>query len=310
MFNKMRAVTFAALMLATASPIVVNNTAVAQIQRPTKIASTVLATVNGQQLTQSMVNSAIELGEFMAGHKFTAAEKQWIINSEVKMFRNNPSEEIQAYRQIAQILSQIKQSRDPVQLAQARENLMANIYLTLLQNNHVNTPSTWTIVYKYSPVLFADPKYKVVVTKRTIDSLVASRNFVAKLAGKPLMPINYHWWAQYLQQKYYKELSPRQRQYYVTAESRWVRLQQAWSKTSPQKRQEVTAFINQKLQDGIKTPSIARYLEYNVSGGNTAGMDDLLSAIRQEHNTNTWTTKILPQYGRYMDNIRMYPARF
>ncbi|MGB3642747.1 MAG: hypothetical protein WBA39_34955, partial [Rivularia sp. (in: cyanobacteria)] len=137
MFNRMRAVTFAALMLATASPVIVNNTAVAQVQRPTKIASTVLATVNGQQLTQSMVDSAIELGEFMADHKFTAADKRWIIDSEVKLFRNNPNKEIQAYRQIAQILSQIKQSRDPVQLAQARESLMSGTYLNLLQNNQL-----------------------------------------------------------------------------------------------------------------------------------------------------------------------------
>ena len=122
MFNRMRAATFAILLLATASPVITINTAVAQTQSSTKIASTVLATVDGQQFTQSMVNSAIELGEFLADQKFTTAEKRWIIDSEVKMFRNNPNGEMQAYRLIGQILSQIKQLRNPVKLAQAREN--------------------------------------------------------------------------------------------------------------------------------------------------------------------------------------------
>lgn len=278
----MRAITFAALMLATASSIVVNNTAVAQIQRPTKIASTVLATVNGQQLTQSMVNSAIELGEFMAGHKFTAAEKQWIINSEVKMFRNNPSEEIQAYRQIAQILSQIKQSRDPVQLAQVRENLMANIYLTLLQNNHVNTPSTWTIVYKYSPVIFADPKNNFVVTKRTLDSIYAPVNFVAQLTGRPSQTPNYQGMAQGFPQ-YNQKLHPQQRKNWATAESRWVRLQSEWSKASPQQRQKIVALINQQLQAGKKEGDIAGYLLRTVHGENrTANAPNTMSQFNSD----------------------------
>ena len=41
MFNRMRAATFAILLLATASPAITSNVAVAQTQSSTKIASTV-----------------------------------------------------------------------------------------------------------------------------------------------------------------------------------------------------------------------------------------------------------------------------
>jgi hypothetical protein len=267
MFNKMRAVTFAALMLATASPIVVNNTAVAQIQRPTKIASTVLATVNGQQLTQSMVNSYVQIGEFIANHKFTAAEKRWFTDIQVKDFRNNPVEEMQGYRQVGQMLARIKQSHDPVQLAQYRENLFANIYLSNLASNSVNKPSIMTIVYKYSPVLFADPANNFVVTKRTIDSIYAPMNFVAQLAGKPPQTPNYQKYAQGFS-RYNQTLHPKQRKNWVTAESRWVRLQLEWSKASPQQRQKIVALINQQLQAGKDEGKIAGYLLRTVHGEN------------------------------------------
>ncbi len=270
MFNRMRAATFAALMLATASPAIVNNTAVAQVQRPTKIASTILVTVNGQQLTQSMVDSAIEFGEYLAGHKFTAADKRWYRDIKIKSFRSNPVAEMQGYRVFGQKLSKMKQLRDPVQLAEYRENYIANLYLSLLANNRVNSFPIMTMVYKYSPVLYANPKYKIVVSKRTVDSLIASRNFVAKLAGKPLMPIDYNYWAQDLRRSGEDFASPQIRKSFATAESRWVRLQQAWSNTPPQGRHKAIAFINKNLQRGYKVHNIARELEDIANGENTA----------------------------------------
>ena len=270
MFNRMRALTFAALMLATASSAIVNNTAVAQVQRPTKIASTVLATANGQQLTQSMVDSAIELGEFLAGHKFTAADKRWYTDMKVKMFRNNPVAEMEGYRAFGQILSKIKQLRNPVEIAQYRENFIANFYLNQLAKNQANSFPIMTMVYKYSPVLYANPKYKIVVTKRTVDSLIASRNFAAKLAGKPLMSIDYNYWAQDLRRSGEDFASPNIRKNFATAESRWVRLQQAWSNTPPQEQHKAIAFINKHLQRGYKIHNIARELESIASGENTA----------------------------------------
>jgi hypothetical protein len=266
----MRAATFVSLLLATASPVITINTAVAQTQSPTKIASTVLVTVNGQQLTQGMVNSVIEVGEFLADHKFSQAEKSWFRDAAIKDFRQNPTDEIRGYRNVEKILSAIrKDSQNPVNLAYGRAKLMTDIYLQLLAKNEVNKPSIMTIVYKYSPVLFADPRNNFVVTKRTIDSLYASNNFVAQLAGKPTQTPNYQGIAQYLHQNYYKNLSAQQKKSLAIAESRWVILQQQWSKASPQTRQNVSVFINKHLQRGIKISSIARYLEDSVTGENT-----------------------------------------
>lgn len=150
----MRAATFATLLLATASPAIIDNTAVAQTQSSTKIASTVLATVNGQQLTQGMVDSIIEVGEFLADHKFSQAEKSWFRDVAIKDFRENPTEEIKGYRGVSQIISEIrKNSQNPLNLASGREKLMADIYLHLLAKNEVNKPSIMTIVFKYSPII-------------------------------------------------------------------------------------------------------------------------------------------------------------
>lgn len=272
MFNRMRAATFVSLLLATALPAITINTAVAQAQSPTRIASTVLATVNGQQLTQVMVNWYIEFGEFLAGHKFSEAEKRWYTDLKIKHFRKNANEEMQGYKEIKKILTQIRQLRNPIKLAQAREKFMAGIHLNRLANNRVNEPSPMTIVYKYSPVLYTNPKYKVVVTKRTVDSMNVSRNLVAKIVGKPLEKPNYKQWTQMLQQLDFKALSPKTINHIATAESRSVTLQVALSKASPRQRRKITNHIKQLMQQrGTTLSNIARNLESEVPKFVSAG---------------------------------------
>ncbi|MBF2016124.1 MAG: hypothetical protein IGS23_13145 [Rivularia sp. T60_A2020_040] len=284
MFNRIRATTFAILLLTTASAAITNNMAVAQTQSSTKIASTVLVTVNGQQLTQDMVNSAIEVGEFLAGHKFSQADKSWFRDVAIKEFGENTTEQIQGYRNVGQILSEIrKNSQNPLNLAYGRETLMTNIYLNLLAKNKVNRPSIMTIVYKYSPVIFADPEYKVVVTKRTVDSMNASSEFVAQLAGTSVRNPTYEGWARGLQRTRSGFSSPNVRRNFATAESRWVRLQQAWSNTPPQERQKAIAFINKYLQRGHEIHNIARELESIANGENrTANSSDPMSQFNSD----------------------------
>ncbi|AFY53042.1 hypothetical protein Riv7116_0439 [Rivularia sp. PCC 7116] len=284
MLNRMRTITFAALMLATASPVIVNNTAVAQVQRPTKIASTVLATVNGQQLTQSMVNSAIEVGEFLAGQKFTAADKQWVRDLLIKGFRDNSVEFMQGYRLVEEVLPGIKKhSQNPLKLAYGREKLFANIYLSNLANNSLNKPSIMTVVYKYSPVIYVDPTYKIVVTKRTVDAMNASSKFVAQLAGTSVRNPTYEGWARGLQRTRSGFSSANVRKSFATAESRWVRLQQAWSNTPPQERQKAVALINKYFQRGHKIHNIAREFENIANGENrTANSSNTMSQFNSD----------------------------
>lgn len=264
MFNRMRAATFATLLLATASPAITINTAVAQTQSSTKIASTVLVTVNGQQLTQGMVNQYIELGEFLADHKFSEAEKSWFTDLQIKFFRENTDWEMQAYKDFEKVYKQIKQLRNPVKIAQVRESRMAGIHLDFLAKNKVNTPSLMTIVYKYSPVLYANPKYKIVITKRTIDSVTASRNLVAKIAGKPVIKPDYRGWKQAFEKENLKDFSPKGIKNLAKAESRWVGLQVSLSKASPQQRKKIINYIQQLMQDGTNLGNIARNLESQV----------------------------------------------
>ena len=283
MFNRMRAVTFTILLLSTASPVITINTAVAQTQSSTKIASTVLATANGQQLTQGMVDSGIKIGEFVAGQKFSQEDKRWIKELLIKNFHQNPNNTMQGYRFTEQILSEMKKySQNPVRLALGRERLFRHVYFHDLAKNQVNQPSIMTIVYKYSPVIFADPGNNFVVTKRTIDSIYAPINFVAQSAGRPTQTPNYQGMAQGFP-RYYKTISAHQKKNWATAESRWVRFQTAWSKSSPQQKQKIAAFINKQLKAGHDEGNIAGYLLHNANSQNTASnINGLQSKINDE----------------------------
>jgi hypothetical protein len=84
------------------------------------------------------------------------------------------------------------------------------------------------------------------------------------------MPIDYNYWAQDLRRSGEDFASPQIRKSFATAESRWVRLQQAWSNTPPQGRHKAIAFINKNLQRGYKVHNIARELEDIANGENTA----------------------------------------
>ena len=261
----MRAVTFTILLLSTASPVITINTAVAQTQSSTKIASTVLATANGQQLTQGMVDSGIKIGEFVAGQKFSQEDKRWIKELLIKNFHQNPNNTMQGYRFTEQILSEMKKySQNPVRLALGRERLFRHVYFHDLAKNQVNQPSIMTIVYKYSPVIFADPGNNFVVTKRTIDSVTASRNLVAKIAGKPVIKPDYRGWKQAFEKENLKDFSPKGIKNLAKAESRWVGLQVSLSKASPQQRKKIINYIQQLMQDGTNLGNIARNLESEV----------------------------------------------
>ena len=305
MFNRMRAATFTILLLATASPAIINNVVVAQTQSPTKIASTVLATANGRQLTQGMVNSVLEVGEFIADHKFSAAEKRWFTDLAIKDFRKNTDEEMKGYKNLEKILMQIKQLRNPVKLAQARENLLANIYLSLLQNNEVNTPSIWTIVYKYSPVLYANPKYKFVVTKRTIDSVTASHNLVAKIAGKPAVKPDYRGWKQAFEKENLKDFSPEAIKNLAKAESRWVGLQVSLSKASPRQRRKIVNYIKQSMQQrGTTMHNIATVLESQVPEFVSA------NSIKDESRKSREDLRLMGELDRINDGGRFMEGMF
>lgn len=310
MFKRMRAATFITLMLATISPAITNNVAVAQTRSSTEIASTVLATANGQKLTQSMVDSGIKVGEFLAGHKFSQADKRWLKDLLIKDFRKNATEEIQGYRNIAQILSEIrKYSQNPLNLAHGRETLMTNIYLNLLAKNELNKPSIMTIVYKYSPVIFADPGNNFVVTKRTIDSIYAPINFVAQSAGRPTQTPNYQGMAQGFP-RYYKTISAHQKKNWATAESRWVRFQTAWSKSSPQQKQQIAAFVKKQLQAGHDEGNIAGYLLHNAnSQSTTSNLNSLVRAIQNERNIQG-AAEAYSSWGRMMGNYFHNTVKF
>ena len=285
MYNRIGSAIFAALILAIASPVIASNTVV-QTKNYKILTSKVLATVNGQKLTQRMVDTHIEFGEFLANHEFTAAEKLWVTEIQVKDFKNNPSEELQGYKSIEEIATGIRKfSKEPIKLTRIREKLILYIHLSRLKENQVNKPSIMTIVYKYSQVIFADPKHRIVVTKRAIDALYVSENFLAKLVGEPLKIADYKSLSQYFQQVNEEAFSPLIKENLISADSRWGASQRAWPRTTPQQKQKLIAAIKNDLQKGTKLSYIARTLE-NI------WMDEYDTSEAQRELNSLWRTNI------------------
>jgi hypothetical protein len=230
-----RALTSVALMMAIVTPTVVSSIAEAQMLR--NQTNTVLTSVNGQNLTQGMVNNAIAFGEFLAGEKFTLSEISSLKEAAVKEFRNNPTSTIQGYNTIAQVLSQIRQLNNPVARAQVREKLFTKIYLNQLAKQTLNEPGLMTTVYKHSPVIAADSANELVVSKQGLKSYFDCYNFIAQLVGIPLIKTEEKARTlQYLQQNFHTFAHPN-KVLLAKAESSWINLQQVWASWSPKDKQ-------------------------------------------------------------------------
>ena len=162
-----------------------------------------------------------------------------------------------------------------------------------------------TIVFKYSPVFYTNPKFKIVITKRTLDSLHASTNFVAKVTGKPLDAPNYKRTTQIFEQSDFKTYSPEQMRNLATAESRWVGLREALPKASPQQRRKIINYIKQSMQKRGRTiHNIARSLESEVPKLVSA------NAITQESRKSREDLRLMGELDRINDGGRFMEGMF
>jgi hypothetical protein len=217
-------------MMAIVTPTVISS--IAEAQAPRTQASAVLTSVNGQNLTQGMVNNAIAFYEFIVGEKFTSSEVSWFKEVIVKEFTNNPASTIQSHNTIAKFLLEIRQLNNPVARVQVREKLFTQLYLNELAKGTLNEPGVMTIVYKHSPVIAADPASKLVVTKRGIESYVEWYNFTAQLVGRPLVTNQEKAETTLYLQQNFRNIPLANRMMLAAAESHWLKLQQVWSSSS------------------------------------------------------------------------------
>jgi len=273
-----RTAILATLMLSLVPPVITESRAVAQAQSVNNT-STVLTSVNGRSLTQSMVNNTIAFGEFLADRKFTAADKRWLTDLAVKDFRKNPTEEIRGYKEVAKVLTQLKGIREPFQRAWARERLFSAIHFSLLEKQKSQEPSVMTVVYRYIPVLATDRSAKLMLTERAMQSILTSNDFAAKLAGQPQATPQFK--AEFRQAliKRFPTLSPSLKQALATAESRWLRLQATWALTPAKTKKQVTSQVRQYVKQPVQVPEMARRLENAAetaaNGGTASNTADL-----------------------------------
>lgn len=285
-----RALTSVALMMAIVTPTVISS--IASAQTPRIRASAVLTSVNGQNLTQGMVNNAIAFAEFLAGEKFTPSEVSWLKDVAVKEFRNNPTSTIQAFNTIAQVFSEIRQLNNPVARAQVREKLFTKIYLDQLAKQRLNGPSVMTIVYKHSPVIAADPASELVVTKRGMQSYFDCYNFTAQLVGRPLITTEEKARALQSLQQHFHAFPQENKVMLATAESSWINLQQVWATWSPKDKQvKIEAFKQFAKNSGIETlPFALQQVAWNSQNSQTSqNLIDSMNARIRKLQENTFS---------------------
>jgi hypothetical protein len=262
MSNRMFFASVVALMLPLVAP-AMGDRAIAQTSAST--GNTVVMTVNGQTLTQQMLDDFIALGEFIAAREFTETDRQALRVLLTSDFRANPTLVIDGHNSVRGALDLTTQFKDPTDLVKARELLAAKTYFDVANQDPTKTNGAallLSLAIRYSPVLVSDPETKLVIPERSIDFLIARRNFTAEITGVPSIAItSKDEFRQWLQQNF-RSLPRDSQEYYAFGESDWLKLQAAWSNLSPQQKQEVVADIQQY----VRTQQAAQEAP---SGGNT-----------------------------------------
>lgn len=222
-------------------------------QYKTVSSSTILTSVNGQNLTQGMFDDVRAFGEFLAGKNFTPSEVSWLKKIVIKDFSLSTVSEIQSYNKLAKLLSDIRQL-NPILQAKFREQMLAGMYLNLLAENKLDEPSLMTLVYKHVPVIAVDPTNKVVVTKRAIESYFELYNFTEQLLGKPSSVSNQAKKEALLGiQKVFHTIALENKIRLAESESNWLNLQQLWSTSSQEYKLQKVA----QLREIVKNPKLS-----------------------------------------------------
>ena len=231
----------------------------------------VLASAGGMQLTRSMVAGGIELGEFLAGQGFGAADRQSLTAQSVDFFQADPAGQVQNYTQVATVLAAIR-SADAVERARLRQELMTNLYFS----PGGRSSPLMQVVYRHAAVIAADANRRVLVTRHAVDALFTSNDMIAGFSGHPAStPADRAALIAELPHAF-SGLAEGQQRMIAHAEERWARLQTTWDRMTPTARQQTIANVRTAAPTPAHVPTVARNLE---TSARVAAMEDRINQL-------------------------------
>ncbi|MBC8102337.1 MAG: hypothetical protein H7Z41_07095 [Cytophagales bacterium] len=117
-----------------------------------------------------------------------------------------------------------------------------------------------SLLDRYNPVLASDSTSGLIVTRRDIESVIASNNFAAKLAGLPQTSrLDKNDAATF--QKQFVELPVQTRKYLANGEERHARLLETWPTLTSYRKSVVKKVVKKAAAGGADVASIGRTLE-------------------------------------------------
>jgi hypothetical protein len=145
----------------------------------------------------------------------------------------------------------------------ARKKLLTLLYFYVKNPKPEDAADARTIlgmVQKYKPVVAEDAAKKQILTRDDIAGVVASNNFVAKLAGLPAISTMGDVEQASIQEQFVK-LPGETRQRLILGEERNARLNEVWRTLTPHRKRLITEAVKKEVKTATGVPKGARLLE-------------------------------------------------
>lgn len=131
-------------------------------------------------------NKELCFGEFLLGQSLTPYEKQLAISEATQTFNSSPYESIQNLNIACQLMEQVYSLNDAMQIALARNMLIAEVYSAMQQSGE--TSVLFDLIQKYVVILQYDAVNKLVLTQQDVDGFINLMQFSTELSGQVFNP--------------------------------------------------------------------------------------------------------------------------
>ncbi len=210
-----------------------------------------------------LVEQCVEFVNFLAGTKIDSGEKESIFISSSMLRQGKDKEQHIFFLQtIGTVMSNIRERQnDSSTLVSMREEMFSELYFnfygprenttadSLVPSNMLFIGQMLLTVKRYNPVIVADNKSRLLVTKRDLDAITATHNFLASKAGKS--PISRNNLSETTISQNFPRLSPNKQKSLANAETNYYLLTSRWSKLSVQQQQTL---LNQTFASTNSSP--------------------------------------------------------
>ena len=180
-----------------------NNNTVTEVNSPSRTSVRQLGdyVTNSNPEINLRRKQCLEFVSFLAGRELKPYEKSSILNHSVKLIEYmNNEQHVSFLKTIGKVMENVNQKKHdlPVQ-TRMREEIFSKLYFSmyefrkklrsqdssLLHPNNIFIHDMLNIVERYNPVIAADPKSQLLVTKRNLNAATSQLNFLASKAGNP-----------------------------------------------------------------------------------------------------------------------------